>query len=227
MECLKYPTINQNPISHFTHLFFVNGNGTEFIDGNPQTLVYSKYLPWLDYYNEGKPFQVLYDYEKYYNIPLQISQYIKNRNETTKNLIDEDIKKLINADTYKTLYNAEIEKLDNIVELTMDDLQNTDFWIECLKRKDQYFPYLNLSNGYFKLQNINGHTENNLFEIAKAVTLAYLAFFADITKDEMISDYKDVLIGTGWSKDHIKWIWEQSREDYDTLRQEYLRLEKI
>ena len=112
-SCLRYPSINQNPINHFTHLFFTNGNGVEFEDGNPVTLVsFDRTIPWTEYYKEEKSFSFIKDYIEDYDIPNEIER-LQNEIERLQNGNDP----YYSGKSYKELYDKEMSRLNNIKEL--------------------------------------------------------------------------------------------------------------
>ena len=172
---------------------------------------YGHFISWENYYNGDVSFNDI----KNHIIDYELEGYV---NESFKNY------KLLPL-TYEEHYTNELQKINNVTKLSLSDLKDSEFWLDCLNH-NEYFPYLMLSDGYFKLQEINGNTEHNLFEIAQAVTLAYLVFFTNTTKEEMIEHFKCVFL-CGWNEKKINCIWDQSRSDLKMLQKEYIRLENI
>lgn len=213
-SCLKYASINENPIDHYSHLFFTNGNGVDFFEGNPVRIIpYGRYVLWTDYYKSTTSFSHIRDYITEYELP----NYIEHQLESTP----------YSNRTFSEVWDDEIIKLNNIIEITLEQMFDSTFWLDCLKTKSRYFPYNNLSDGYFKLQQINEHTEFDLFKVAIAVVDAFILFYQDIVDNKYkIECYKPIL-SYKWFDDDIKQCYDVAINDLKMLKIEQSRLRKI
>lgn len=55
---IQYASTFPHPINVLTHLLFVNGNGVDFINGNPvEIFPFNKSVPCKEYYKDAKPFE--------------------------------------------------------------------------------------------------------------------------------------------------------------------------
>lgn len=211
-SCITYSLINQNPIDHYKHLFFTNGNGVDFVDGNPVVFVkYGRYIPWSEYYKHTTTFEYIKDYYIDYELSTEVARQEKNEPH---------------YGDWDTIWTREIENLDAIEELTLEQLQDPEFWLECVKDTSNFFPYMGLSNGYFKLQEIDKNTDPDLIKIAIAVTFAYISFYMSITDNkEIIPTYKGI-IGR-WNDENINRCYDTAMSDLTMLTKEFIRLENI
>ena len=210
-SCVKYRNINENPIQHYQHLFFTNGNGVDFINGNPVQLVeFWRVIPWADYYKNTTTFEYIKEYFIEYTLPNQIEEQVAQFQTS-----------------YSELYDDEVKKLNELQEITTHQMTDYVFWLNCLMDTDSYFPYLSLSDGYFKLQKINENTEKTLVKVAIAVTKAYVIFYQDIVDSKYkIKSYKSIL-SYKWDDNSINQCYNTSIDSLAKLKIELIKLEKL
>lgn len=208
--CLNYPAINQNPIDFFSHLFFTNGNGIEFVNSNPvEYLSFGRYVPWMDYYKTEKSLDSMREYIEDYILP---------------NQVELDLESESYGRSYQDIWDNEITYLNNICELTIEQMTDSEFWYNCLSTKYKYFPYLSLSNGFFKLQEINETSETMLRDIAISVIMAYIRFFNNIKDNkDQVKTYKPIL-SIEWNDENIETCYDMVMKDLEMLKIEYIRL---
>ena len=57
---IKYTIVHQDILSFFRHIFFTNGNGIQFIDGNPVMEVeFYRTIPYTEYYKDQLDFELM------------------------------------------------------------------------------------------------------------------------------------------------------------------------
>lgn len=207
-SCVMYRNINRDVKNFFTHLLYTNGNGIEFQNGNPVELVsFYRTIPWEHYYAEEL---------KLDNIK---SQYIKRYLE--QDCIE--TQKIIQRHNFQSLWDEALIELDNIKELTLEQITDKDYWISTFTTKS-YIPYLHLSQGYFKMQHINANTESTLIKVAIALSLAYVNFYEYIIQNkDKITDYKPIM-SFRWADDDIDSVYNVAKSDIIMLKKEIARL---
>lgn len=206
-SCIQYANINQNPRDHFEHLFFVNGNGVEFSNGNPVNIMrFYREIPWAEYYKEIIPFDTIKD--RY------IDRYLEQDVHKTAEMLNSD---------YNKVYKQAQKELNNIHELTLSDILSTKFWDNTFSY-NFYIPYLSLSDGYFKLQHLNHNSELTLVKVAKALVLSYIKFYTQILKNpEQITSFKPIL-SFSWNKEDLFEVHKTCFSDKAILEHELCKL---
>ena len=223
-SCLKYPNINQKPQYHFQHLFFTNGNGIEFLNGNPHYGVhFNRFIPWVDYYQEKKTWVELLEFWQDSILDQECEDCFKRREKTAKRLAE------IKKEDYSAddLFNKCCDDIQYQVSLThhdieVEDFRDPNFWFSTMTF-DSYWPILRLSNGFFKLQHLNENTESFLLDVAIAFVEAYIDFYR---MGYNPADFQPIL-GIHWKSEHIIECEEVAEEDLITLKKEIKRLYKL
>jgi len=213
-SCVEYALINQHPIDFFRQLFFTNGNGIEISNGNPVEVVnYGRTIPWIEYYKEETTLDDIKDYFVDYKLERKVQ---------------ETQKMIRGMDSYSNIYKDALAELDDIYELSDNEITNSHFWLnKLLDEKGNFYPYLSLSDGYFKLQQINENTEPLLLDVAIAVTSAYVSFFAYVKINKtFIEEYKSI-ISFRWNVETLERCYNTSMDDLEMLRKEFKRLLKL
>ena len=184
-NCFNYPTINQHKNDFFNHLFFTNGNGVEFNDGNPIVgFQYGNWVYWQDFYKHSFSFEDIrteyfdryfeYDLEKSYNIVSDIKCRLQG-GELNDRMVD---------DVWEEVRKDQLLNIDNIQELTIEDLTDDQFWFEQLVNCE-YLPRLGLSEGYFKAQQLNDNSETLLVKTAMSLSRANIVFAEKVLRGEV------------------------------------------
>lgn len=209
-NCILYTNINENFRDNYSNLFFTNGNGIEFTNGNPVMFVpFGREVPWTEYYKQTVPLEKLKE------------MYIDRGLEHSVS----DTIKLVGGDYNKT-YKQALKAVQDIKELPLKNMLSKTFWLETFD-KDHYFPYLSLSDGYFKLQELNKNTETTLLRVAIAFVTAHIEFYSTIENDiQAITEYKCV-IKWKWDKEAVQNAYETAMEDKDMLKRELKRLNNL
>jgi len=171
-SCINYPNINQNPRNHFSHLFFTNGNGIDWVDGNPVVWVkFNRDIPWKEYYRDTKPLSNMMEFFRDYMLEVEIEETFQRRKEFWETLPDYDEDKL-----WDKVRDDEVSIRENLYDLSLEEAQSKDFWVNTFQNIE-HWPYLQLSNGYFDLQLLNKNTDPDLVKVAVAVSESYIEFY--------------------------------------------------
>lgn len=177
---VNYPQLFKHPINVLNHILYTNGNGVEFVNGNPVQIVhFYREIPFKDYYQqELSRDQMIHYFEKYTDNSLEI-EYDKRVlfavDELEKQEIWHDL-----VQEFRNKYN-DIIWVDTI-EFT--DFYNEDKILEMLNSTDdKYYHYLYLSEGYYDQCKLNENTDKMLLKIALTMSKAYIMYLSNITLD--------------------------------------------
>lgn len=205
-SCLMYRNINTNPRYFFNHLFFTNGNGIDFENGNPVAFVsFNRSVPWTEYYKQTIDFEILKEH--------YIERYLEH-----------DIKNSLGVSD-KTWTEA-VNEIDTFATLTVNQIVDPDFWLSTFNKKS-FFPYLHLSHNYFKLQKLNTNSDKTLIKVAIALIQAYIKFYTYIRDHkQIIPEYKPI-ISFRWSDEDVNQVYKILKSDLKMLKLELTKLLNI
>ena len=194
---LKFPSITKRPKDYFIHLFFTNGNGKEFLDGNPVIEVeFERSISYIEYYKEQKSFEEL---KEFYFDRLAENEiydrfnYIKKAYIRDKSLSNKEQESLFWEEAV-TEINSRFDDLVTIDSVSDNELFNINYWEKEINNSD-YIPYLQISPTFYQLDCINENTEINLFKIAYALTVAYKNILEKYIKDPSLLNNKKKTFG--------------------------------
>ena len=180
---LIYPTITDVLI----HLLFVNGNGYNFIDGNPYCdLSYNRAVSFTEYYKEQKSFESCREYYYDYYLDRKVAENVqRSKAYNFENLSDDEL--------YEKEYQSAwelIDKLPDIDILTDNTLLDIDFHYNNMKTKYVY----RLSKDYYKICKMSENTEQNLLKLTIVILGASIKYFSDICDNtiKIIPDEFDI-----------------------------------
>jgi hypothetical protein len=223
-SCLLYPSINQNPRYHFEHLFFVNGNGVDFIDGNPHRVVnFDRAIPWVDYYKEEKSWEELLSFWQDRIQEDECEDCFKRREETAKRLAVIKKEEYSADDVWDKCLDDVSHKVEMIqFDVKAKDFRSKEFWFSTFSL-NSYWPHLMISDGFFKLQHLTENTEPFLLETAIALTEAYIEFYKTGYNP---NDFQPIL-GMEWNAEDIENCLKTAEKDTAILEKELQRLKKL
>ena len=172
---LNYTSIYPTVTDVLIHLLFVNGNGYDFIDGNPHCdLSYNRTIPFTEFYKDQKSFESCKEYYYKYCLDRKVAENVKQvKSYNLQNLTDDEL--------YEKEYKTCTSRLDNLQDidiLTDDDLLDINFHYDNMKSKYSY-PY-RLSENYYKVWSMNKNTEQNLLKLTIVLCKASIQYFTDI-----------------------------------------------
>ena len=181
---LEYPSINKDPLQYFNHLFFTNGNGIEFVDGNPVVWVrFNRTVPYTEYYKDQVSFD---DLMEYYNERMKECD-IEKEFDFLRELYD-DMDVLDNDNYWEEAVKNVNEKFNDLI--LIDDVSDEDLFSSAYFRKlildKEYIPFLSISPSFYKLDEFNENTETNLLKIGLAISEAYLSVFEEFIADKSL-----------------------------------------
>jgi hypothetical protein len=205
IDSFNYVNINQNPRYHYNHIFFTNGNGIDFINGNPHVFVHNQNVLWSDYYDRYIDFNKIKS-DKLFNI---------------KDICDDKYnyyKKFNLNISYETICDNNRKLINNIQNLKLKDILSKNFWLSTFNYKS-YWPFLQLSDGFFDLQKLNKNTEITLLKVAISLTEAYIDFY---NSKPIINKYRPIF-GT-WNDENINRCFHTMERDKRILIKELDRL---
>ena len=217
-SCIKYPNINQNPRDHFDHLFFTNGNGIEFYDGNPHVWVeFNRLIPWKDYYRDQKLMDELKEYFWDYMVESELEENFKIIEEFQSQLPNYSPDKL-----WDKLDKDIRKEIDGLYDLSLEEAKSKDFWATTFNDLI-YWPDLRISKGFYKLETFNFNTDRDLLKIAIPLMEATLDFYK--THDDP-TEFK-TSIGRSWNDENLKWILQYRENDMDIISKEIKRCQYL
>ena len=222
-NCVKYRNINVNPRYHYSHLFFINGNGVEFKDGNPVVGVeFNRTVPWSEYYKDTISLGELKEHYSHYHLENDIEETFERSKEFTE-LMKEIREPAPESALWIAARNKETQTLANIEEITLEQITSIEYWVSTFT-EDSYFPYLHLSPGFYKLERLSKNTEPFLLKIASSLVTAYVLFFRKIRDNkDLITNYKPIL-SIDWNEEDKEVCYKTALKDLDTLNEELSRL---
>ena len=223
-SCFKYLLINQNPRNYFEHLFFVNGNGVDFEDGNPVEIVdFNRTIPWTEYHKQEIPFE---DIKKYY-LERMCDNCLSENFRNKKSIFNRYGKDETDDEIWEKVYKDSDKQISNIKELKFDQITDSNFWYRTFFENNKYYPRLDLSDGYFKLQHLTKETDIRLLNVAVALVDAYIEFYKRVLDGkESIIAYKDKYgaFNDIWESENIKRTFEATKKDLAILTVERKKL---
>lgn len=174
---IKYTISNEHPLSYFRHLFFTNGNGIVFLDGNPVIGVeFYRTIPYTEYYKDQRSFDDLKEeyFEYHANNDVQheykiISRVMKFKQDKKLTSDEEDKAWELAVEKNDRKFDG-IELIDNVSD---EQLFDSEYWYKAIDNLS-YLPYLGLSKGFYKLEELNKNTEISLLKIGLALSKGYL-----------------------------------------------------
>lgn len=221
-SCFKCPSINQNPRNHFSHILFTNGNGIEFEDGNPVNIVgFNRVIPWTSYYRQGVPFE---ETKSYYMDHLYYKE-VQEMFDARKSVYEYPPMKMggeAESRLWDKVHNEVLERINNIKELTLQNITDPDFWYSTFYSNNEYYPRLALSNGYFKLQHFNTNTSPILLSVALALVDAHIKLYTEVAGGMDIKIFKDsysygFASMNGWSHESLSNARKATESDLSIL----------
>lgn len=194
---VKYPSIFSQPVDVVKHLLYVNGNGCEFLNGNPCVLdeTNTKVL-YEQYYARPVIFETALvdrinsdDFNKHVSYLTSIcvtrNNFFKRMAETKPEYVSRILTEEQLAEEAKT---SALRDLANIESIRYEDVTDMNYWLRQIC-KSEYFPTLHLSEKYIPLVHLNANTERSLLDLAILVTQAYITFY-DTMSDDILPLYK-------------------------------------
>jgi hypothetical protein len=198
---LNFPLTNTHPVNYFNHLFFTNGNGVLFVDGNPAIYLIkpNRSIPYTSFFNSSNTWEdmleVYFDRFAEKDIEIEFS-FLKENNFL--NELDHIL--FLEA---KNSINTQFDELVLIDSISDEELFSDTFWIKSLKKDSKYFKYLHLSNNLFKICEFNENTEINLLKIAIAISKAYISIFKEYLSNNELYLSKESPIGNDFDFEKI------------------------
>ena len=160
---LVYPSITKTPLQYFNHLFFTNGNGIEFVDGNPAAGVsFYRSVPYSEYYKDQISFD---DLMEHYNDRMReydIEKEFKSIREMSETMEMDSSEEDDWAEALKNI-NEKFDDLVLIDSASDEDLFSADYFRTLILDKE-YIPVLSLSTDFYKLEEFNENTEKKPFK---------------------------------------------------------------
>ena len=222
-NCVNYRNINKNPRYHYSHLFFRNGNGVEFIDGNPVVEVaFNRTIPWSEYYKDTISLDELKERYSEYHLENDIEETF-NRSKEFNELMKDFREPATESALWVAARKKEEKALVDIEEVTIEQITSIDYWVGTFT-EDSYFPHLSLSKNFYKLEKVNENTEKNLLSVAIALVTAYVTFFEKIKSNkDLIRTYKPIL-GIDWTEKDVEDCYKTAMRDMKRLTKELGRI---
>ena len=193
---IQYASIFPYPINVLKHLLFTNGNGVDFVDGNPvEYLPFQKLIPFKDYYKDTKSFEENLEYFKEYHSEAQINENYnrkKSFNDRFESLgkNNEKIKSMVKIEDelWKESVKEFHDDLRNIKPLELTKINDLDYWVNQLL-DSKYLPLCYISDGYYDLRYFNENTDKILIEYSLMVIKSYLTVY-EMFNDDMFVKYE-------------------------------------
>lgn len=218
---LKYPSITERPIDYFNHLFFTNGNGKEFLNGNPVEIVsFWRTIPYIEYYRDQKSFEELKEHyfdrlaetkiEKEFKYMMERFIYDGDPLEKENYFWDKACKEV----------NSQFDNLVLIDSISDNQLFNVSYWEKEIDISD-YIPYLQISPTFYKLDEFNENTEENLLRIGLSLSKAYVNILTKYIDNPSLLNDKKPVFGSS-DVDYIK-IY---KKDIEELKRQLKKAEK-
>jgi hypothetical protein len=208
----------KDSVDDLTHLFFVNGNGISFKNGNPVVSVeFNRTIEFKNYFKECKEFDEMIWQYKENNLDSKINDLYTSKLRYAKILNKSEDQ--CYADAVK-----EIAELYENLERIEDNLNDVNYYITLIE-ESEYFPSLRLSKNYFKLEQLNEHTEETLLNIAINLSQAYIEFYENLTTIDILK-YKP-LMRFDDTEEYLNDITTIIETDLKILTEELTRLAKI
>ena len=189
-QVVKYASANQSPVNFFTHLFFTNGNGIEFEDGNI-----------VEYWTNGRTINIkdIYKYsislnevKNKYNESISKEkqlEYLFNQKSSIAKQIDSNCNE---SELWEELIIEVNEEIANIETITTKEINDSKYWLKQLKKKNQN--PLRISDDYFDLIKLNSHSFPELLDVALALTSALIIHFKTCIPNQYIENDLKILI---------------------------------
>jgi hypothetical protein len=174
-----FPGVSASPIDVLTHLLYVNGNGIGIVDGNPVVVHDNglRYTTFKNWYSQVVPFQDMKDeLDKDWNANEQIKDYYNSITGMRQRIADAKGEEYDSEATWKIAsdrFRDRYTDVDSVENYTLDDLKSVDVLQSMIEAK-KYSPYLNLSPSFYKQDLFTDGTDNNLLEVAIALSQAYI-----------------------------------------------------
>ena len=213
---VKYPNIALSPVDVLNHMLYCNGNGVEFLDGNPvMVFMFTRTVPFKFYYRENIPLKQMIEGYDDRNSESEIeSKYktIKRRADIFKQSwlkkhtgsgAAKEFEEKHNTDTTAMWnkavkkYTERYDKVDHVHTYTTEDFHNVSKMIIMLEdsvERNGYKHSLSLSKGYYKQDLFTEKTDPYLLRVGLTLSTAYVEHYHDeCSKDKYLKESIDML----------------------------------
>lgn len=191
-HCFNYPILNDSPHKFFNHFFLSDGDGIEFVDGNPVVeFQYGGRVWWTDFYKHSKSFgDIKEEYmDRYFEG--DVEEAYRLRLEFKTKISDGELSNETENQVWKEVAVEQESRINRFEELSVENLTDDEFWFQHLETCD-YLPYLCLSEKYFKAYYFNDNSENLMVDCAKSLARANIQLMENILAGEVdVTQYED------------------------------------